>query len=180
MASQNRMMTLIGFLQAQNCSNLPGSWRHPATILAFLTPEYYQRIARKLEDGKIQMAFFDDRLALPDIYTGHHAEAVAAGVRAVKLDPSTIMMTMGMVTQRLGLGATYSTTYYEPFHVARLFATMDLMLRGRAAWNIVTSLNSAEAGNFGSGGHMGHDATTAPMSSWTWSWGTGTRGKTTR
>ena len=101
MASQNRMMTLIGFLQAQNCSNLPGSWRHPATILAFLTPEYYQRIARTLENGKIQMAFFDDRLALPDIYTGHHAEAVAAGVRAVKLDPSTIMMTMGMVTQRL-------------------------------------------------------------------------------
>src|SRR5207244_4588715 len=104
------------------------------------------------------MAFFDDRLALPDIYTGHHAAAVAAGVRAVKMDPSTILMTMGMVTQRLGLGVTYSTTYYEPFHVARLFATMDLMLKGRAACNIVTSLNSAEARNFGSGGHMEHDA----------------------
>src|SRR5437763_466804 len=158
MASQNRMMTLVAFLQAQNCSNLPGSWRHPATMLDFLTPEYYQRIARTLEDGKIQMTFFDDRLALPDIYTGHHAAAVAAGVRAVKMDPSTILMTMGMVTQRLGLGVTYSTTYYEPFHVARLFATMDLMLKGRAAWNIVTSLNSAEARNFGSGGHMQHDA----------------------
>ena len=152
------MMTLVAFLQAQNCSNLPGSWRHPSTMLDFLTPEYYQRIARTLEDGKIQMAFFDDRLALPDIYTGDHAEAVAAGVRAVKMDPSTILMTMGMVTQRLGLGVTYSTTYYEPFHIARLFATMDLMLKGRAAWNIVTSLNSAEARNFGSGAHMEHDA----------------------
>jgi hypothetical protein len=81
MASQNRMMTLVAFLQAQNCSNLPGSWRHPSTMLDFLTPEYYQRIAQTLEDGKVQMAFFDDRLALPDIYTGHHAEAVAAGVR---------------------------------------------------------------------------------------------------
>jgi hypothetical protein len=149
MPFQNRMMTLIAFLQAQNCSNLPGSWRHPSTTLDFLTPEYYQRIARTLEDGKIQMAFFDDRLALPDIYTGHHADTVAAGVRAVKMDPSTILMTMGMVTQRLGLGVTYSTTYYEPFHVARLFATMDLMLKGRAAWNIVTSLNRAEAANFG-------------------------------
>jgi hypothetical protein len=69
MALQNRMMTLVAFLQAQNCSNLPGSWRHPATMLDFLTPEYYQRIARTLEDGKIQMAFLDDRLALPDIYT---------------------------------------------------------------------------------------------------------------
>jgi alkanesulfonate monooxygenase SsuD/methylene tetrahydromethanopterin reductase-like flavin-dependent oxidoreductase (luciferase family) len=154
MPFQNRMMTLVAFLQAQNCSNLPGSWRHPSTMLDFLTPEYYQRIARTLEDGKIQMAFFDDRLALPDLYTGHHAEAVAAGVRAVKMDPSIILMTMGMVTHRLGLGVTYSTTYYEPFHVARLFATMDLMLKGRAAWNIVTSLNRAEAANFGRDEHM--------------------------
>ncbi len=157
MASQNRMMTLVAFLQAQNCSNLPGSWRHPATMLDFLTPEYYQRIARTLEDGKIHMAFFDDRLALPDLYTGQHAEAVRAGVRAVKMDPSTIIMTMGMVTQRLGLGVTYSTTYYEPYHVARVFATMDLMLKGRAAWNVVTSLNSAEARNFGYSDHMEHD-----------------------
>jgi hypothetical protein len=50
------------------------------------------------------MAFFDDRLALPDLYTGDHSAAVAAGVRAVKMDPATILMTMGMVTQRLGLG----------------------------------------------------------------------------
>jgi FMN-dependent oxidoreductase (nitrilotriacetate monooxygenase family) len=158
MAPQPRMMKLIAFLQAQNCSNLPGSWRHPATMQDFLTPEYYQRIARTLEDGKIQMAFFDDRLALPDLYTGHHAPSVGAGVRAVKLDPATVLMTMGMATTRLGLGVTYSTTYYEPFHVARVFATMDLMLKGRVAWNVVTSLNSAEATNFGFREHMGHDA----------------------
>jgi alkanesulfonate monooxygenase SsuD/methylene tetrahydromethanopterin reductase-like flavin-dependent oxidoreductase (luciferase family) len=151
---QNRMMTLVAFLQAQNCSNLPGSWRHPATMLDFLTPEYYQRIARILEDGKIQLAFFDDRLALPDIYTGDHAEAVSARVRAVKLDPCTVIMAMGIATRRLGLGATY----YEPYHVARLFATIDLMLKGRAAWNIVTSLNSAEARNFGDAEPMAHDA----------------------
>lgn len=158
MAPQNRKMTLVAFLQAQNCSNLPGSWRHPATMTDFLTPEYYRRIARSLEDGKIQLAFFDDRLALPDLYTDDHAQAVMAGVRAVKLDPCTIIMAMGMATRRLGLGATYSTTYYEPFHVARLFATMDLMLKGRAAWNVVTSLNSAEARNFGSAAPMEHDA----------------------
>jgi alkanesulfonate monooxygenase SsuD/methylene tetrahydromethanopterin reductase-like flavin-dependent oxidoreductase (luciferase family) len=57
MPFQNRMMTLIAFLQAQNCSNLPGSWRHPSTMQDFLTPEYYQRIARTLEEGKFQMAF---------------------------------------------------------------------------------------------------------------------------
>src|ERR1700741_4566857 len=129
MPVQNRMMTLVAFLQAQNCSNLPGSWRHPSTMLDFLSPEYYQRIARTLEDGKIQMAFFDDRLALPDLYTGDHAQAVAAGGRAVKMAPCTILMMMAAVTQRLGLGATYSTTYCEPFHIARVFATMDLMLK---------------------------------------------------
>ena len=153
----NRMMTLVAFLQAQNCSNLPGSWRHPSTMLDFLTPEYYQRIARTLEDGKIQMAFFDDRLALPDLYTGNHAEAVAAGVRAVKMDPSTIMMAMGMATQKLGLGTTYSTTYFEPFHVARVFATLDLMTEGRAAWNVVTSMNDNEARNMGQSSHADHD-----------------------
>jgi FMN-dependent oxidoreductase (nitrilotriacetate monooxygenase family) len=154
----SRMMTLVAFLQAQNCSNLPGSWRHPSTVLDFLTPEYYQRIARVLEEGKIQMAFFDDRLALPDLYTNNHHEAIGAGVRAVKMDPSTILMAMGMVTSRLGLGTTYSTTYFEPYHVARVFATMDLMLKGRVAWNIVTSLNSAEALNFGRDEHMEHDS----------------------
>jgi FMN-dependent oxidoreductase (nitrilotriacetate monooxygenase family) len=65
---------------------------------------------------------------------------------------------MGMATTKLGLGTTYSTTYYEPYHVARVFATMDLMLKGRVGWNIVTSLNSAEALNFGYAAHMEHDA----------------------
>ena len=95
---------------------------------------------------------------MPDLYTGHHAEAVGAGVRVVKMDPSTLLMAMGMATTKLGLGTTYSTTYFEPYHVARVFATMDLMLKGRAAWNIVTSLNSAEALNFGHAEHMEHDA----------------------
>ena len=73
----------------------------------FLSPEYYQRIARILEDGKIHLAFFDDRLALPDLYTGNHLEMINNGVRAVKLDPSTILMAMAMATSKLGLGATY-------------------------------------------------------------------------
>ena len=46
MTSTNRQMTMVAFLQAQNCSNLPGSWRHPASMSDFLTPDYYQRIAR--------------------------------------------------------------------------------------------------------------------------------------
>jgi FMN-dependent oxidoreductase (nitrilotriacetate monooxygenase family) len=66
-------------------------------------------------------------------------------------------MSMASVTKHLGLGATYSTTYYEPFHVARLFQTMDLMTKGRAAWNVVTSVNDNEARNMGRESHIDHD-----------------------
>lgn len=152
-----RQMTMVGFLQAQNCSIAPGSWRHPANPMDFLTPDYFQRIARVLEDGKFHLAFFDDRLAMPDIYGRNHREAVENGIRVVKMDPSAILSSMACATTRLGLGATYSTTYYEPFHVARLFATLDLMTRGRVAWNIVTSLNDSEAANFGKAEHLEHD-----------------------
>jgi FMN-dependent oxidoreductase (nitrilotriacetate monooxygenase family) len=152
-----RQMTLVAFLQAQNCSNYAGSWRHPSSMTDYLTPEYYQRIARTLEDGKFDMAFFDDRLAMPDIYGNSHTETVRHGVRAIKLEPTSVLMAMAMVTSKLGLGATYSTTYYEPFHVARLFATLDLMTKGRVAWNVVTSLNDSEAANFGVSGHLEHD-----------------------
>ncbi|MGE6917479.1 LLM class flavin-dependent oxidoreductase [Achromobacter kerstersii] len=152
-----RQMTLVAFLQAQNCSNYVGSWRHPSSMNDYLSPEYYQRIARTLEDGKFDMAFFDDRLAMPDIYGASHRETVAHGVRAIKLEPTSVLMAMAMVTSRLGLGATYSTTYYEPFHVARLFATLDLMTKGRVAWNVVTSMNDSEAANFGHSEHLEHD-----------------------
>ena len=153
----NRQMTLVAFLQAQNCSNYVASWRHPETALDFMTPEYYQRIARTLEDGKFHLAFFDDRLAMPDRYGADHAESVRNGVRVVKMDPVPIMTAMGLATRHLGLGTTYSTTYYEPFHVARVFATMDQLLGGRVAWNIVTSLNDGEAANFGAESHPEHD-----------------------
>ncbi|RFC61975.1 FMN-dependent monooxygenase [Fulvimarina endophytica] len=157
MNAPDRQIKMVGFLQAQNCSIAPGSWRHPANATDFLTPDYFQRVGRVLEDGKFHLAFFDDRLAMPDIFDDDHSEAVANGVRVVKMDPVSIITAIGLATQKLGVGITYSTTYYEPFHVARLFATLDLMTRGRAAWNVVTSLNNSEAANFGRTEHLAHD-----------------------
>ena len=144
-----RQITLVGFLQAQNCSNFAASWRHPESRMDYTSPDYYQHIGRVLEHGKFQVGFFDDRLAMPDMYGGNHEHTVEGGIRCVKMDPVTVLMAMGMVTDRLGLGSTCSTTYYEPFHVARQFQTLDLMSKGRAAWNIVTSLNDGEAMNMG-------------------------------
>ena len=85
------------------------------------------------------------------------AEVVANGVRVVKLDPVATLLAMGFGTKRLGIGATASTTYYEPFDVARRFQTVDHMLGGRAAWNVVTSVNDGEAQNMGREVHLAHD-----------------------
>lgn len=152
-----REMVLVGFLQAQNCSNFSASWRHPEGRTDFMTADFYQHIGRVLEEGKFQLAFFDDRLSMPEFQSGNYQEAVANGVRCVKLDALTCMTAIGMATKRLGLGVTYSTTYYEPFHVARAFATLDQLTGGRAAWNIVTSLNDAEARNMGREALPEHD-----------------------
>jgi FMN-dependent oxidoreductase (nitrilotriacetate monooxygenase family) len=151
------MMRLIGFLQAQNCTGYVGSWRNPSSMTDFLSANYFQRIARTLEDARFDLAFFDDRLAMPDTYGRSHYLAVQHGIKSIKLDPTVVMMTMAMATTHLGLGSTYSTTYYQPYHVARLFATLDLMSGGRIAWNIVTSLNDSEAAHFGVGKHLDHD-----------------------
>jgi FMN-dependent oxidoreductase (nitrilotriacetate monooxygenase family) len=150
-------MTLVGFLQAQNCSNLASSWRHPQSRTDSWSADYYRHIGRVLEAGKFHFGFFDDRLSMPDMYGRDHGHTVGHGIRCVKLDAVTVLTVMGMATQRLGLGATYSTTYYEPFHVARLFATLDLMTQGRAAWNVVTSLNDGEAQNMGRDEVTEHD-----------------------
>lgn len=157
MGDSRQDMTLIAFLQAQNCSNYAASWRHPQAMPDFTSPEYYQRIARILEHGKFHLAFFDDRLAMPDMYNDDYVESVRNGIRVVKMDLIPILTAMGLATKHIGLGGTYSTTYYEPYHVARTFATLDLMIGGRAAWNVVTSLNNSEAANFSRSEHPEHD-----------------------
>jgi len=153
-----RQMVFVGFLQAQNCTNLVSSWRHPESRQDSTSADYYQTIGRVLEEGKFQVAFFDDRLAMPDLYSNDHRHTVEHGIRCVKMDPITVLTVMGMATKRLGLGATRSTTYYEPFDTARVFATLDLMTEGRAAWNVVTSMNDREAQNMGRDDHMEHDS----------------------
>jgi len=153
-----RQMSLVGFMQAGSTTVYAGSWRHPATEHGFLTQGYYQKLGRTLEDGCFDLMFFDDRLAMPGIYGGSVADAVRLGARPVKLDLSVVLGLVAGATRWIGLGATYSTTYYTPFHVARTFATLDHLSGGRAAWNVVTSVNDSEAQNYGFDQHLDHDA----------------------
>lgn len=154
---RNNKMILAAFMQAANCSNYVGSWRHPASDPNFLTAGFYQNIARTLESGKFHFGFIDDRLAMPGRYGDAVDEALRHGVRVVKLDLTPVVMAMTMATRHLGVGATYSATYNAPFNIARLFATMDHFTEGRVGWNVVTSLNDSEAQNFGFESHLDHD-----------------------
>ena len=154
----DNQMTLSAFMQASNCSNYAPSWRHPETEPGFLGFEYYQHIARVLEEGKFHLSFLDDRLVMPSRYADSTDEAVRYSIRKVKLDPVPVVTALALATRQLGVGITYSTTCYAPYHLARLFATLDHMTAGRVAWNVVTSLNDSEAQNFGLDHHMEHDA----------------------
>jgi len=156
-ARRDDQMTLVAFMQASNVTVYSGSWRYPSSSPDFLDIRYYQRVARVLEEGTFDLMFFDDRLAMPSIFGGSPADAVRYGARPIKLDLTAVLGAAAGVTTHLGLGATYSTTYYPPFHVARTFATLDHLSGGRAAWNVVTSVNDAEAQNFGLNQHLGHD-----------------------
>lgn len=153
-----KQMHLAGFFSAGNVTHAHGAWRHPQATNGFLTKEYYQHIARTLERGKFDLLFLPDTLAVEDSYGDDLQTGLRHGGQgAVTLEPAAVIATMAAVTERLGLGATISTTYYPPFHVARLIATLDQLSGGRVAWNVVTSLNSAEARNFGFEQHLEHD-----------------------
>ncbi|WP_205409295.1 LLM class flavin-dependent oxidoreductase [Ancylobacter rudongensis] len=133
-------------------------WRNPAHETPFLTLPYYADIARTLERGMFDFVFFADRLAISDRYGDSHEIGIGLGDQdATRMDPMPILGAMASVTTHLGLGATRSTTYDAPFNLAREFATLDHLSGGRAAWNVVTSMNDGEALNFGLAAHLGHD-----------------------
>jgi FMN-dependent oxidoreductase (nitrilotriacetate monooxygenase family) len=155
----DRRMLLAGFFQAGNVTHHHGCWRHPKASNGFLTGQYWIDVARALEAGGFDLIFMPDILAIHEQYGGTYETAVRyGGQTAISLDPVVVLATMAAGTSRIGVGATVSTTYWEPYHVARTFATLDHMSGGRAAWNVVTSLNEAEARNFGLTRHLDHDA----------------------
>ncbi|MEP9355814.1 LLM class flavin-dependent oxidoreductase [Xanthobacter sp. KR7-65] len=152
-------MHLCGFLIAGPVVHSHAIWRNPAHETPFLSLDHYVRIARLLEQGCFDFLFFADRLAIADRYGDSHAAGIARGDQdATRMDPMPILGAMAAVTRHIGLGATRSTTYDAPYNIAREFATLDHISGGRAAWNVVTSMNDGEALNFGSVPHLAHDA----------------------
>lgn len=125
------------------------SWRHPDASPERLTDiDYYIGLAQTAERGKLDSLFLADNYAL-------HPTVRYKAVQS--LEPFTLLAAMAMATERIGLIGTASTTFNEPFHVARKFASLDHISRGRAGWNIVTSTNEATALNFDRAGLPAHD-----------------------
>ena len=153
-----RPIHLCGFLIAGPVSHSHALWRNPAHNVDFLDLDFYLHIARTLERGKFDFVFFADRLGIADRYGLNLEVGIRYGDQdATRLDPVPILGAMAAVTRHLGLGATRSTTYDQPYHIAREFATLDHLSGGRAAWNVVTSMNDSEALNFGLEAHLEHD-----------------------
>ncbi|UZF93465.1 LLM class flavin-dependent oxidoreductase [Bosea sp. NBC_00550] len=125
------------------------AWRHPASTKRALSDlAYYRDLALAAEAAKLDSIFFADQLALGDELV--HA---ARG----ELEPLTLLGALAALTERIGLIATASTTYNEPYNLARQFASLDHLSGGRIGWNIVTSWAPGAAANFGGETQLGID-----------------------
>lgn len=125
------------------------AWRHrDAQPERTHDVSYFQQIAQTAERGKLDAIFFADGPALR-----HNVRHNVGGVH----EPITLLTAIATVTERIGLIATASTTYYEPYNLARLFASLDHISRGRAGWNIVTTGTDLAAANFGLPAHPPHE-----------------------
>lgn len=130
------------------------AWRHPEVPAdASVGIDHYVRTAQAAERGKCDLIFFADGLGIRERDVPRGALS-RQGRDIVDLDPLTLLPALAMVTRHIGLVTTASTTYNEPYHIARKFASLDLISHGRAGWNVVTSWSEAEAQNFNRARHV--------------------------
>jgi len=128
--------------------NHSAGWRYPGAMTTGCSFPVMVSIARIAERGKFDLFFISDSLAMDP---GDHPSFVS------RFEPTTLIGALSAVTTHIGLGATVSTSFGEPYHVARAFASLDHLSGGRAAWNVVTSSASAAALNFSRERHFEHD-----------------------
>ena len=132
-----------------------GAWRYPGAIRdANFNFPALKRFAQRLEQGKFDAFFMADHLGVLNM----PVEALKRSHTVTSFEPFTLLSALAGVTERIGLVATASTTFDEPFHVARRFASLDHLSGGRAGWNIVTTANPDNAKNFGYEVQPDHDA----------------------
>ena len=129
------------------------AWRYPGSFPdANFNLSHLKRFIQKLEHGKFDAFFMADHLAVMNM----PINALKRSHTVTSFEPFTLLAALAGVTERIGLVATASTTYDEPYHVARRFASLDHISGGRAGWNVVTTGNPETALNFGLEEHVEH------------------------
>ncbi|RII13415.1 Pristinamycin IIA synthase subunit A [Streptomyces sp. YIM 130001] len=151
MTTPRRRITLAGIIDG------PGghvaAWRHPSTQAdAQLDFEAHKKNARTLERGLFDAVFIADIVAV----WGTRLDSLCRTSRTEHFEPLTLLAAYAAATEHIGLCATATTTYNEPAHVARRFASLDHLSGGRAGWNVVTSAAPWESANFGFPEHLEH------------------------
>lgn len=151
MTSPNRQLKLGAFMRPVSIHT--SAWRYPGAFAdANFNFAHYKRFAQTLERGLFDAFFMADHLAVLNM----PAAVLKRSATVTSFDPLTLLPALAAVTEHLGLIATASTSYNEPYHVARKFASLDHLSGGRAGWNVVTSANPHEAMNFGRDEHLDH------------------------
>ena len=149
--ADSRQLRLGAFMRPVSIHT--AAWRYPGAFPdANFNFSHYKRFVRTLERGRFDAFFMADHLAVMNM----PMNALKRSATVTSFDPLTLLPALATVTEHLGLIATASTTYNEPYHVARKFASLDHISEGRAGWNVVTSANPREAMNFGLEEHVEH------------------------
>jgi len=145
-----RQMHLVAYLKTGPTAMHVGGWRHPdSTLDDILDPSRYEHIARLLEAARFDGCFFADLFGLYDVHQGSFDAYLRRGGQISFLDPTVVLPVMAAATRHLGLGATLSTSFHNAYHLARWLGSLDVMSKGRVAWNVVTSATDLEAQNAG-------------------------------
>lgn len=149
--TDNGRMHLAAFMRPISIHT--GAWRYPGgTPDANFNFPAIVKFAQRLEEARFDAFFMADHLALLNM----PMDALKRSATVTSFEPFTLLSALSMVTENLGLIATGSTSFDEPFHVARRFASLDHISGGRAGWNIVTTSNPDAARNFGLEEHLDH------------------------
>nr|WP_299244581.1 LLM class flavin-dependent oxidoreductase [uncultured Halomonas sp.] len=138
MKTRNETEKLHINLFIMGCGHHRAAWRHPNSAAERLTDiAYYESLAQIAERGKLDAVFFADGMSVGSVEDGFHWH----------LEPLTALSAMSRATRHIGLISTISSTFYTPFHAARLVGSLDHISGGRVGWNVVTSMFDAEARN---------------------------------
>src|SRR5260370_4128851 len=138
-------MDLVGYLKAGPTAQHTGGWRHPESKLDdILEPSRYEHIARVLEAAKFDGCFFADLFGLYDLHQGSFEAYVRRGGQISYLDPTVVLPVMAAPTRHLGLGATLSTSFHTPYHLARWLGSPHVIIKGLSPGNPATSATRPE------------------------------------